>query len=493
MKKSRKDNLKDISISYPEDEISIYKNDKDDSFLANSTGDSSGDEENPANRNVYQQKFKEEVNAIHGAQSVAYTAYTMKTKGGENVVQHLNNVGVTVLNLESLSTTAMVTYMDAVTNMRIGDVNDEKCMLYTDRMGRVFNVIIAGGADGLATAWSMIESAYCGWIVVAAIPFMIRVLASFTSDGYQTSDGMALSPFLLLFFFGWILQNETSHVWLTINLYVWGSNSIGAHVWRTGSLTDYPRLLLLTILALACSAPPNFRYCNILTLLGAILGSTISLCSIGARSWKKAQFAIESNHVFTPLITITASFLAGLFFPFLGLGCVQGGTNGEEGTDLEKVVLNTDTKKARQNLTLASLATTAIYLCSDIKGVQAALGFDYSHNRGPVNILIGAWILVSSVVSMSLCQRLESNNHKSIRPFLHRDETSPVGWIVPNIPSIIIDPNLKKGKMYLPILSFGSDIICCVLILSASALIVGIGSREVENFEVKSFWKVFSN
>jgi hypothetical protein len=496
MKKSRKDSLKDISISYPEDEISLYKSNKDDSFLANSTtGYSSSDEENPANhhRDVYRQKYKEEVNAIHGAQSVAYTAYTMKTKAGENVVQHLNNVGVTVLNLESLSTFAMVTYMDAVANMRIGDVDDEKCMLYTDRMGRVFNVIISGGADGLAKTWSMIESSYSGWIVIAAIPFLIRVLASFTLDGYKTSDGMALSPLVLLVLFGWVLQNETSHVWLTINIHVWGSNSVGAHVWRTGSLTDYPRLLLVTILTLACSAPQNLPYRNILTLLGALLGISISFCSIGARSWKKAQFAIDSNHVFTPLITILASFFAGVCFPFLGLSCVQGGTNGEEGSDMEKVILNTDAKKARQNITFACLATTAIYICSDIEDVQLALGFDYSHNRGVVNILIGAWILVSSVVSMALCHRLESNYQKRIRPFLNRDETSPVGWMVPNIPSIIIDPTLKKGRMHFPILSFGSDIICSILILVASTLIVWIGAREIDNYEVKSFWRVFSN
>lgn len=496
MTKSRKTS-KDISISFPDDEISLYKYNKDDSLLANSTGYSSGDEENPTNRHhedAYRQKYKEEVHAIHGAQSVAYTAYTMKTKVGEDVVQRLNNVGVTVLNLESLSTAAMVTYMDAVTSMRIGDVSDEKCMLYTDRMGRVFNVIISGGAEGLTKTWSMIESSYSGWMVVAAIPFMIRVLASFTSDGYKTSDGMALSPLILLFIFGWILQNETSHCWLTINLHVWGSNSVGAHVWRSGSLTDYPRLLLLTILSLACTAPLDSPSRNILTLIGTILGSAIALCSIGARSWKKAQFAIESNHIFTPLITILASFFAGVFFPFLGLGCVQGSTDSEEASDLEKVILNTDTKKARQNLTLASLATTAIYICSDIQDVQVALGFDYySRNKGIVNILIGSWIFVSSVVSMSLCHRLESNQHTRIRPFLHRDETSPVGWVVPNIPSIIIDPNLKKGRMYLPFLSFGSDIICFILIVLASALILWIGVREINNHEVKSFWAVFSN
>ena len=55
---------------------------------------------------------------------------------------------MTVLSLESLSKAAMINYMDAVATMRLGNGDDEKCMLYTDSMGRVFNVIISGGAEG---------------------------------------------------------------------------------------------------------------------------------------------------------------------------------------------------------------------------------------------------------------------------------------------------------------------------------------------------------
>ncbi len=88
----------------------------------------------------YHEKYRGERFAINDAQSVRYTAYTMNTK---NIVNELRNVGVTVLSLESLSTTAMIDYMDAVTSIRLGEANDEKCMLYTDRMGRVFNVVIS--------------------------------------------------------------------------------------------------------------------------------------------------------------------------------------------------------------------------------------------------------------------------------------------------------------------------------------------------------------
>ena len=102
------------------------------------------DDESPENYGLkYKEKYASERGAISDAQSVAYTAYNMNLESGQSIVNDLRNVGVTVLSLESLSTEAMIHYMDAVTTMRLGDENDEKCMLYTDRMGRVFNVIIS--------------------------------------------------------------------------------------------------------------------------------------------------------------------------------------------------------------------------------------------------------------------------------------------------------------------------------------------------------------
>ena len=102
------------------------------------------DDEAPENYGLkYKEKYASERGAISDAQSVAYTAYNMNLESGQSIVNDLRNVGVTVLSLESLSTEAMIHYMDAVTTMRLGDENDEKCMLYTDRMGRVFNVIIS--------------------------------------------------------------------------------------------------------------------------------------------------------------------------------------------------------------------------------------------------------------------------------------------------------------------------------------------------------------
>lgn len=487
--------------SYPDDEVHANRHHNSNASMDDTTlhdpdspmnigrmlGGVSDDEESPGK---FKQKYRDEQFAINDAQSVRFTAYTMDTK---NIVNELRNVGVTVLSLESLSTTAMIDYMDAVTSIRLGEANDEKCMLYTDRMGRVFNVIISGGAEGLAKAWSSIEASYSGLLAVTVIPFLISVITS-----YETNDKpMAIQPIALLLAFGLILQNETSMIWLSMSISVRGYNSVGSHVWRNGDLSDYPRLILLIILMLAtiASEASDQGVAKALTLAGSTIGCLVLLSSLGSRAWKKADLGfIDTDNFFTPIVAIAASLTAGVCFPQMALRSVHSGTDDNDGNiDVEKILFHSDGKRARQNVTLASFATAAVYLCSKIQEVRDSLGFqDLPQSRsGALDFSIGLWIFLSTIVSMSLCHRIDSSASKKIEPFLRREETSPVGWIVPSIPHIVIDPNLSKGKMILPCLSFGSDIICTTFIGAAAFLIVWMGIKEIQGQPIAAFWQVF--
>jgi len=436
----------------------------------------------------YDDKYLNEKNAINDAQSVRYTAYTMKQDNGNSIVAELRNVGVTVLSLESLSTSAMIHYMDAVTSMRLGEANDEKCMLYTDRMGRVFNVVISGGSQGLAKSWSIVQASYSGWMAIIAIPFLVRVIASVPfGDGNDTSQSMAINPLMMLLLFAFVLQNETSLVWLAMSINVRGSNSVGSHVWRDGGLTDYSRIVLLTILILAIFSTGIVQ--RILTWAGAIFGCLILLCNLGSRSWKKIDLKpIDFNSVFSAPIVILASILAGIAFPYMGLRAVDSGSDDSSGKDeVEKIIFHPNGKRGRQNIALASSSAAIVFLMSDIKSVQEALGFDFSKFRGITNFMIGVWLLFSSLVSILLCRRLDSSRSKKIEPFLKRDEISPVGWIVPSIPNIVIDPNLSRNKMFVP----GSDIFCSLFVLGLAFLISWTGVRDMQGEERSELWGIF--
>mmetsp|Transcript_18757 Transcript_18757/g.23614 ORF Transcript_18757/g.23614 Transcript_18757/m.23614 type:complete len:501 (+) Transcript_18757:229-1731(+) len=433
-------------------------------------------------------KYRYERSAINDAQSVAYTAYTMNQDN--DIVHQLRNVGVTVLSLESLSTAAMMNYMDAITTMRLGNGDDEKCMLYTDRMGRVFNVVISGGAGGLMSSWSTSEASFSGWIAVTALPFLARNVASYTSDGYANGNSMAMHPMLLLFIFGFVLQNEISNSMLAVSLLVRGTNSVGSYVWRGGSLTDHPRIILLAVLSLASFASPNYPVGDILALCGTILGILLLLCNLGSRAWNKIDIGfIDASNIFAPMLALLASIISGLLLPYIGLRSVDGGTDYEDGqTAVEKIVLNPNGKRARQNVTASAAIVASVFLLSDVQLTQEALGFNFSHNRVVVNFGMAGWWLLSTLLSMSLCHRLDSSKSKKIEPFLKRDETSPVGWVVPSVPNIVIDPNLRRGKMLLPALSYGSDFLCALVAAGLASFMILLGIRDLQGKDNTAFW-----
>lgn len=438
-------------------------------------------------------KYIYERDAINDAQSVTFTAYNMNQDNTTDIVQQLRDVGVTVLSLESLSTAAMINYMDAVTTMRLGNGNDEKCMLYTDRMGRVFNVIISGGADGLQKTWSETKSSFSGWMAIAFLPFLLRNVISYSYDGYINGSTMALDPTFLLFIFGLVLKYETSHAMLAVSLLVRGTNSVGSYVWRGGSLTDYPRLFLLIVLTLASFASPQYPVRDFLTLSGTIIGSILLLCNLGSRAWNKVDIGfIDVSNVFTPMLTILASLFAGLLFPYVGLRCVDGGTDAVQSAAVENIVLKPNGKRARQNVSAAASVIAWVYLFSDVKIVQNVLGFRFEKYKGAVNIGVGVWWFLSTITSMSMCHHLDSSKSKKIEPFLKRDDSSPVGWIVPSVPNIVIDPNLSRGKMVMPCLSYGSDLLCALIVAAIAFLIVWLGIKDLQGNEHSAFWDIFN-
>ena len=226
------------------------------------------------------------------------------------------------------------------------------------------------------------------------------MIASYSSTAYQnaeieTTDAeietTALHPLMMLLIFGLLLQNEISHSRLTMSIMVRGSNSVGSHVWRGGSLTDYPRIIVLTILLLASFASLDDPVRDILTLVGSIFGGVLIFCNLGSRAWKKLEIGfIDSTNVLSSIIVFFAALSAGIVFPFVGLRSVHGGTDVQDAaTDVEKIISNPNGKRARQNITGAATFVAFVFLFSDVTAVQKSLGFDFTKNRACVNLVIG--------------------------------------------------------------------------------------------------------
>ena len=166
------------------------------------------------------------------------------------------------------------------------------------------------------------------------------MMAYQTANVNNATSGML--PATILCLFGFVLKNETSHCWLSMSMMVRGSNSVGAHVWRSMSLVDYPRVMVLLTLTLASFAPSYNYTRDLLTIIGTIMGIIIIMCNLGSRAWKKLDIGfIDSTNFFSPVLVLVASIFAGFTFPYVGLRSVHGGTDdSDNNADIEKVTYN---------------------------------------------------------------------------------------------------------------------------------------------------------
>jgi hypothetical protein len=92
-----------------------------------------------------------------------------------------------------------------------------------------------------------------------------------------------------------------------------------------------------------------------------------------------------------------------------------------------------------------------------------------SCNQDNTNITLGIWLALTSITCIFAAQKIkpvENNPAEDNDPILVEDQTSPVGWKVPNFPNYAIDP-IVFGGTGLPCLS--------LKMLTALGLIVGVG------------------
>uniref|UniRef100_A0A7S1BC40 Uncharacterized protein n=1 Tax=Corethron hystrix TaxID=216773 RepID=A0A7S1BC40_9STRA len=363
------------------------------------------------------------------------------------IIDELRNVGVTVLSVGSGAD--VFAFLDAVTL----ELPSQRCLLYTDNLGRVFNVVVSGGTRGLNSAWETALTIFCGWEACLLIPMLTRCLAC--------SDTITVEPGFLLLLFGFVFNNETSMTWLATTLLIRGTPSVGAYVWHSSVLTDYPRDTMLLIFAVAQYAT-NEKLKQTLYYIGIVLALLLVTANLGARAWKKLNLGVIDNTTFAaPILGCLGAIAIGLVFPYLGMRSVNGG--GEDSGD-------NNGRLARQYVTLASTFTILVYYLTDYAPFVDALGLRYCA-QASVNVAVGSWWTLATVASLSVCHKIQSAESKIIEPFLKSEPASPVGWVVPSLPNIVIDPQFR-GEPYNVCCAWksGSELLSVILVLGCGGI-----------------------
>lgn len=405
-------------------------------------------------------------NSVSG--SVGYTAYHLNDS--VNLVEELRNVGVTVLSLDISSTNAMKHYLNAVCTMKLGSESEETCILYTDQMGRLFNVVLSGGAKGLATRYKIVQDAYTGWLSMFSLVWIIHVTtAAITSS---SSDHLQKLSLALTFVVGWILEYETCLTWLFTSLSVRGTNSVGAYVWRSpySSLIDYPRYLTLIACILGCIVDYSSDHMvpNPFLLVACGMTMAMLLSNLGSCAWKKLNFPkLDSNYFGSFIVVQVVAILFGTLFGFVA--CIPCSVTGQ---------------RARLHITLLSfLVAVCIVLTEAVKWWDDE--YD-DHIIAIVHNTLTIWWIISTVASYLVCNGMEKIPVHKMEPFLQRDETSPVGWIVPCIPNVIMKVGWKPSET-----SLFTNLISLALLISMGGWLVYEGVLLITKEGRTAFWEVY--
>ncbi|KAG7347836.1 hypothetical protein IV203_016541 [Nitzschia inconspicua] len=320
----------------------------------------------------------------------------------------------------------------------------QQCLLYRDIDGRLFNLTLTSEFTSLEGTWKDLLSSFSILQALVLVTFLTRPLScavDVNSDILQD-----FRPAYLALVLGLVFSEEISLSWTNVAILVRGMPSVSAYAITSNVGSDWPRKILILVLAIASYTTGTFQ--KVCTLGGVTLTCLVVLANLGSRSWKylhwKPTMGMKSwcFGICTPLDPImayVAAIMMGICFPYLGHRRIQSGGTG-----------------AMESVLRLAVLVAGLFILSDYDEIQKFLVVGSEDcNQDFVNFSVGAWWTISLVASLTMLLRKEL--HKSDKqdghdnpcllpddeePLLQENQASPVGYSVPHLPDFPIDPSL---------------------------------------------------
>lgn len=373
-------------------------------------------------------------------------------KGGHNaVLATLQDAGIMVYIIDSKICITLEEVVGAIHKVIAHVCSDresqshpsnEKCLLYRDVEGRLFNLTLASTYVSLAPTW---ESTLQSCSILQAATLLVVLQRSFPCSVEDDEIQQNFRPAFLALVLGQVFSEELSLSWTNVALLVRGFPSISAYAITTGVDSDWPKKVLLFLLSIAATATGILQ--KVCTLGGLALTCCVLLANLGSRSWKYLHWKpIMSgayrlgNGPFAPILAYMAAMLTGICFPYLGHRQVE-----MRGTAAVESVLR------------IAIVVAGFYILSDYNEIQKFLLVGSEGcNQDYVNLAVGAWwgtSLMASLTFLFCNQGVKDTTTcrvcvwpKDEEPLLEKDHASPVGYTVPHLPQFPVDPSLlSKG------------------------------------------------
>ena len=342
---------------------------------------------------------------------------------------------------------------------------NQRCLLYRDANGRLYNLTLNNGSSGLAGTWKSLLISYSGLQALVALTILTRAYAC------ADVSNAILKPGYLSLVLGLILYEELSHAWLNVSMFVRGTPSVAAYTLISSFDSDWPRKLVIFLLAIT-SAMEEGDYQRYCTLSGIGLAMILLAANLGARAWyfmkwKPIKLGGTVTSYLAPVISLLVAFTTGLIFPYMGFGRIQAGG-----------------KAAVQLVIVNCIMVSLIFVASDLDIVQKFIVVgSQSCDQSNVNITLGIWFTMTAITCIFASQKITPPEHhpEDNDPILVEEQTSPVGYKVPNFPDFPID-TIQFGNKGLKFCSLKVEVILGVLIsIGMGAFVVSTSLYEYMN------------
>lgn len=373
-------------------------------------------------------------------------------KDGRRTIDQLKDFGITVYLTEhgNINYPILRKVVEHASKSKANGSKNARCFLYKDENGRLYNLTLNNGSGGLAASWQSTNTSFSGLQALVALTVLSRVLPCYDDAGTY------IYPGYLSLIIGIILSEEISYAWLNCSILITGTPSVAAHTIISNFDSDWPRKLALLVLTLAgLSDLIDADGQKYLTLVGVAMSISILAANLGSRAWHFMNWkTLGQGRKFAPIISYMLAVFTGLLLPYIGFGKIQAGG-----------------KSAIQLIVMNSFAVAIVFVLSGVEKVQQFLvNGSENCNQDNANITVGIWIALTSITCIFAAQKIKpiiQDPSYDNDPILIEDQTSPVGYKVPNFPDFKIDPIL-----------FGGDGLSCLSMRAVTGigLLLGIGA-----------------
>lgn len=349
---------------------------------------------------------------------------------GRQTIDQLKEFGITVylaehdtVNIALLK--QVISHVTVNRNDRSKEPHEnQRCILYRDKSGQLYNLTVDNGSGGLEATWKNLLLSFSGLQSMVALSILTRVFACMDPES-KVKPGYFLGLVL-----GLVLQEEMSQSFLNVAMLVMGIPSVAAYSLMSGSESDWPRKVAVFSLAMAAAQESGTAAQKICTLVGVAFSMTLLAANLGSRAWMYMRWKPIGNMfgALTPFYAYCAAVITGLVFPFMGFRQIQSGG-----------------APAIQTIMINCAIVAILFVLSDLNVVQGFLFMGEACDQTTTNIILGSWLAMAAITSIFAARKIEKPEtvesvEGEIDMILDEDQTSPVGFKVPNFPNYCIDP-----------------------------------------------------